>query len=390
MKTKPGQWLRYGVQWGFLVFLLSLAYLHDRYGGGVSGYPSVCSICPFGGAETLYAWYTARGFIQRTSPADLVLLFGFVAITLGLGRTFCGAVCPLGTVQEWMTKGGRALGIRARELPPSIDRPLRYVKYGVFFAIIFFTWKAGELVWRDYDPWVALMHVFEPVELVLEKPIGFAVLAGIVLAGSVFIERAWCRYFCPLGALLSVFHFLAPTKVRRNRESCIDCGLCDRSCPVKLDISDRETVRSPECIQCGRCTDACPVPNTLEMGTKKRLRFSYFRILFATLLVFLAIYGASQVMGYRRTYAPVRGSSRVVDGETARPGDGIMGSAKLDALTEHFGLEAEAILEKAGWPLDVPRDQSLREIITARPELDLSIRNIRDAVNDLLEQRETN
>ncbi|MBC7078148.1 MAG: hypothetical protein H5T92_07580, partial [Synergistales bacterium] len=89
-------------------------------------------------------------------------------------------------------------------------------------------------------------------------------------------------------------------------------------------------------------------------------------------------------------YAPVRGSGRVVDGETTRPGDGIMGSAKLDALTEHFGLEAEAILEKAGWPLDVPRNQSLREIITARPELDLSIRNIRDAVNDLLEQRETN
>jgi polyferredoxin len=389
MKIKMDQGLRYVVQWGFLVFLLSLAYLHDRYGGGVTGFPTVCSICPFGGMETLYAWFSAGTFIRRTSPADLVLLFGFIGITLILGRTFCGAICPLGTVQEWMTKGGRALGIRARELPSSIDRPLRFLKYGVFLAIIFFTWSAGELIWRDYDPWVALMHVFEPLELVLEKPIGLAVLVGIVLIGTIFIERAWCRYFCPLGALLSVFHFLSPLKVRRNQESCIDCGLCDLSCPVKLDISDRETVNSPECIQCGKCTDACPVPKTLEIGTKKGSRFSYLKILVATLLIFLVVYGISRATGHWMTYAPMTQTTRSVESPAPLPGDGIQGSAKLETLAEHFGLDAETILEKAGWPLDVPRDRSLREIMTERPELDLSIRSIRDAVNDLLKQTGT-
>ena len=68
-----------------------------------------------------------------------------------------------------------------------------------------------------------------------------------------------------IGALLGIFTLLSPLKIKRNKETCIDCDLCTKACPSFIKVGEINTVISDECSTCLSCVDACPVKNTLEV-----------------------------------------------------------------------------------------------------------------------------
>ena len=97
-------------------------------------------------------------------------------------------------------------------------------------AILVLTWNAGELLIRSYDPWVAYNHLTS-AELLTENAIGLAVLV-VALIGSLVYDRFFCKYACPMGALLALLSRLGLFRVRRDADTCIDCGACVDTCPV--------------------------------------------------------------------------------------------------------------------------------------------------------------
>ncbi|HDQ93439.1 MAG TPA: 4Fe-4S binding protein, partial [Synergistetes bacterium] len=89
--------LRYVIQFGFLAFMTWLGYRHQVLGGGPEGVPTVDALCPFGGLESLYSILASGTWLRRLAPSAMVLLVVLIAMTLLLGRVFCGWICPLGT-----------------------------------------------------------------------------------------------------------------------------------------------------------------------------------------------------------------------------------------------------------------------------------------------------
>jgi polyferredoxin len=92
-----------------------------------------------------------------------------------------------------------------------------------------------------------------------------------VLLGSLFVERPFCKYACPYGALLGLTNFFRVFGIKRNKETCIDCKACDKACPMNINVSGAGTVRNHQCISCLECTSeaACPVKDTVELGAGK-------------------------------------------------------------------------------------------------------------------------
>lgn len=348
--------LRIFVQFGFLGFMTWLGYRHQLLGGGPAGVPTVDALCPFGGLESLYSILVSGTWLRRLAPSAMVLFFVVIALTLILGRVFCGWICPLGTLGEWTSRLGEKLGIRKRELPVKADRVLRWLKYVVLVAIIAATWKVGTLVWRSYDPWVAWMHLSAGWEEFAESPWAYFSLFVLVIGASLLIERFWCRYLCPLGAFLAPLQKAGLFKVRRSEEDCINCHRCAPSCPVRLDPESKEVENSAECIACGRCVEACPKEKALFFGTSKR-RISVLALGLLSVALYLGGYAAARGMGYWQTYAGTPAKTAETVGEAH-----LYGWMTVENISEALGVSVDDVLAAGSLTADFPRDVPLKNI----------------------------
>ena len=144
-------------------------------GSGSGRWASVDFLCPFGGLETLYSLLAGDGFLRHTAASSVILLVGMLVMAVAYRRSFCGTICPLGTLQGIFGAAGRRLLRRRFTIPRAVDRVARYLKYAVLVFFALWTWQAAELVLRPYDPWVAWAHLTSP-QLLTGYGIGLAVL----------------------------------------------------------------------------------------------------------------------------------------------------------------------------------------------------------------------
>jgi polyferredoxin len=281
-KPKKGQrsfWeiqkLRYLSQIGFAAFVGVVVW--QRWaatlgGGGGGGAPTGEALCPLGGFESLFSVFTTGQFIPHTHLSNLVL-FVSLAITAVVAKGFfCGWICPLGSIQQtvtairrWLGRHIGPLGEATRRMAASsvawivADRWLRYAKYAVLAWIVGGTIVYGEMVFRNVDPWVALVTITAPAT------IGGLVMLGLTVAAAVFIDRPLCRYLCPLGAIVGLLGKLAPIKVQREDQFCTGCGACGRACPLDIPVQTQSRVGAIDCNMCLQCTGACPEKGALEV-----------------------------------------------------------------------------------------------------------------------------
>ena len=259
-------WIRRVVQIFFFALIALIAVNHNlaESGGGIPllSTASLHALCPFGGVVTIYQYATVGTFVQKIHESAFVLMIiGFVLAIL-FGPVFCGWVCPLGTVQEWVSKWGKKLFKRRHNhfVPPRIDNVLRYGRYLVLAWVIYVTATSGKLIFADYDPYFALFN-FWSGEVVWTA----LVILGLTLGLSLFVERPWCKYACPYGAVLGISNLFRVFQIRRVASTCKNDGACSIMCPMNIPVDSVKTVRDHQCISCLECTSEaiCPVANTV-------------------------------------------------------------------------------------------------------------------------------
>lgn len=273
-KRRKTNSIRSWVQLFFFVLIALIAVNHTlaEQGRGILflSSASLHALCPFGGVVTLYQFITTRTFVQKVHQSSLVLMIIGVVLALFAGPVFCGWVCPFGTFQEWIAKIGKKIFKKRYNhfIPTKIDNVLRYLRYLVLIWVVFMTARSMTLVFADVDPYFALFNFWTS-----EVAIGGLIVLGLTILASLFIERPWCKYACPYGAFLGVFNLFRIFSLRRDAETCIDCKLCDKACPMNIEVSKLSVVRNHQCISCMECTSSahCPVPQTVDfvVGGKK-------------------------------------------------------------------------------------------------------------------------
>ncbi len=230
------------------------------------------AICPFGGIETFVTFLTTGTFVPHVHAANVVLGGAVLAVAFFARGAFCGWICPLGFLQDLVAglsaivqrrvpavfRGMRAL--RRKSAPLAVlDRPLRFLKYAVLAWALWGTAAFGVMVFRDVDPWIALLDIGR-------ESVGFGlVVLALTLLGSLFVDRPWCRYACPLGAANGLVARFSPVRLERSGAACVDCNLCTKSCPMGLPVATATVITSVDCIGCLECVEACPRDGALEL-----------------------------------------------------------------------------------------------------------------------------
>ncbi|MBN2853443.1 MAG: 4Fe-4S binding protein [Clostridia bacterium] len=265
--------IRHVIQAIFFIVITLFAVNHSLSEAGKAFLPEISlhAICPFGGVETFYTLVTLGILVKKVKTASIVLMVLVFILTLFLGPVFCGWICPLGSLQEWIGKLGKKLFKKRYNhmMPVKLDKYLRFLRYFVLIAVIYVTARSLTLIFADYDPYYALFNFWTG-----EVAITAIIILVVTILLSLIMERPWCKYLCPYGALLGIFNLFSIFKIHRNETSCISCKKCTKVCPMNITVDNKKKVTDHQCIRCLECTSeyACPVDDTLDLklpGGKK-------------------------------------------------------------------------------------------------------------------------
>ena len=359
MDNKKLRFVRTAVQVLFFGFVLFITLSHGLRGMGIElpweGGANFHAVCPFGAVESLGRLLFQGRFIPKTGGSNLWVLGGVLASTLLFGSFFCGWLCPLGSIQEWIGKIGKKLWPKLynRVSGTKADRILGYLRYGVLIFVLVQTTRMVSLVFRSIDPYYALFH-FWTGDVALTA---FGVLA-MVLVGSLFVHRPWCRWLCPFGAVLGLVQKLSPWKIRKGEDSCTACGLCSRACPMGIDVAKKEAVTDARCNRCGECLSKCRRSGALGFslsGERSGIR-RFARVGVLALAIFL---GTVLVGGLAGGFEQGTVGTRQGKGGIEQA---ISGSMTVEELASGLGLDAGAARDALGLPEDLSMDIKLYDL----------------------------
>ena len=191
------------------------------------------------------------------------LILGFAGIISG--RAICGWLCPIGLVQRGTGKS--AIKMKKYKLfkkfeQSKIDRQLRYIKYFLLIGLVIVSPILIEFMFTDICPIGILTGTIPTMILSPDKYVPSSYFYPAMFIFGLFIlliftiRRGWCRYFCPIGAILAPFNKISMLYVDVDKSQCIHCNACSKACPMGIDVPNMH--RDPECILCGKCISVCP------------------------------------------------------------------------------------------------------------------------------------
>lgn len=340
--------IRRVIQFVMFLLVLSISVGHYLDESGVDipliSSASLHAVCPVGGVVSIYEYFVSGRYVKKVHESSFVLMYIVFALTFILGPVFCGWICPMGTFQEWISKLGRKItGKRFNNvIPYSVDKYLRFIRYITFVLVLVKTAQSAQLLFTEIDPYYALFNIWTD-----EVAIGGYISLIFVTLLSLFVERPFCKYFCPYGALLGLFNRIKLFKIERKTQSCISCMNCDKVCPMNIPLSDITISKDHQCISCMECTSggACPKSDTMVLSFKKRVLTSKTVGIITVLFFLVGISGAMALDLWKTesSKVPMRYLSGEFEGEY-NPGD-IRGSYSLGDINRSFNVPVEDLVK---------------------------------------------
>ena len=205
-------------------------------------------------------------------------------------KTWCGWACPLGLMQDLLTKLREALDIDVSRFEWITRYRFSSVKYILLVLLIlipigmsnsFFGSPRlpGDLAvpFCQICPGKPLLPLFNGdfsnIKIDFSNSITIVMtvlsmgIAGLFLAGSFLKRRFMCAY-CPMAALLALFDKFGLFSLKKQGSKCTRCGNCLRACPMDIveiaQEKDKVNMVTPDCILCMRCIEVCPENDALR------------------------------------------------------------------------------------------------------------------------------
>jgi len=265
--------------------------------------------CPYNPASGGTCYLIAIQHQFHTTWANLASYSG-VAILKGLGlflvfflflnKAWCGFVCPLGTIQDWITGLRRKMGFRFARYEDNNFKRLKLIKYILLVLLIGISLSMSNSIFglphASHDmaspfcqvcPGRTVLPLFagDTSQLVIDfsSPTTLVMSAlGMIVTGlffvGAFVKKRFFCLFCPMSALQFIFSKFAFLRLTKDGEKCTTCGNCSRVCDVGIrEIADdviSKNIVTDDCMMCFKCVGACPEKDCLKVTFTKIPLFS--------------------------------------------------------------------------------------------------------------------
>lgn len=219
-------------------------------------------------------WLFGGRFYLLFSSIAAMFILGVIVIAIFVGPVFCGWLCPVGALSEGLSRGIPLKNeYRLKIKDPKVTSGMRY---GALLGFIVVAALVGYKVAADSLSSVCCRYCSSSVmQNMVSGVFGdpgameywhtgaiIVLVAWLIIGGIFFVGgRAWCLFFCPLGAISGLAHKggarLGMWKVDQDRSRCQNCASCQVTCPMEA-IGEEGEVSRTLCISCLECTKSCP------------------------------------------------------------------------------------------------------------------------------------
>ena len=179
----------------------------------------------------------------------LIGIFTLLSLIIWGRALFCGWLCPFGALQELLSIFSKKIGIKQLFLSTKIDKNFRYIKYFLLVIIII-----GTILEFNITSYIYNIEPFKTaITLRFMAPVNLVLWALFLLAINLLVERAYCRYLCPLGGGLALLGQIRLTNFLKRRKECGNpCKACNKVCPTGAILNSGK-INMSECLGCLDC-----------------------------------------------------------------------------------------------------------------------------------------
>ena len=208
-------------------------------------------------------WWLGICFVQT-----FVLIPGMIYFW-GKGA-YCGWICSCGALAE-------TLGDQHRDKMPHGDgwNKLNLAGQAIMgLAFVLLLLRIGGWIWPG--GWAEAAYQAGMNGTWFGWKLNYSWMVDVVLAGMIgygvyfwLSGRFWCRFFCPLAALMHIYARFSRFRILADKKKCISCNVCTSVCHQGIDVmhfaQQGKPMEDPECVRCSACVQSCPT-GVLEFG----------------------------------------------------------------------------------------------------------------------------
>ncbi|HET6273795.1 MAG TPA: 4Fe-4S dicluster domain-containing protein, partial [Bacteroidota bacterium] len=187
------------------------------------------------------------------------VLIPWIVVKWGKGA-YCGWICSCGAMAE-------TLGDEYRKTALHGPIPKKWENLGQTVLLVIFVITAAKLltVFLGMEvPFFNLKSFTAQAEKVYSVVVD-VIFAGILGLGVYFFfsGRVWCRFACPLAALMHIYARFTRYRIFADKKKCISCNICTTVCHMGIDVMSFANKGIPmndvECVRCSACVVNCPM-----------------------------------------------------------------------------------------------------------------------------------
>lgn len=290
----------------------------------------------FGTLKKIFKMIFNGQVVLNSFITDFLAIMPVIILTVIMGRFFCGWLCAFGSMNDFLFLLGKKVFKHKIRVNKKVNRTLKYLKYIILIGIIFIIWIFEYTGLDSLDIWSDFARLNHLSSIIKETPLSALILI-LVMFGAVFIERFFCRYLCPLGAILAILSRIKLFRMKRKSEFCNKCKFCTSNCPMGIEVGNMAEIKTGECISCLRCKYNCGGKKLNLVVLSKKIRCIAYIII--GILIFSSLYlGGTLLDKYVVRESNITSGNLVIDSsqETGDMDDKEMADLSNDMINKNY------------------------------------------------------
>lgn len=192
---------------------------------------------------------------------NVAVVAALLLLTLIFGRIYCSVICPLGVMQDIISRAQRRLhkARTGKTRKYAYSKEVRAVRYGVWVLFCVALAAGLQVIVALVAPYSAYGRIVRSIispsgwQVPAVAAVTFVITAVLAWTGG----RTWCNTICPVGTTLSFFSRFAMFRPMIDTDRCVKCHACERACKASCIDVDGGKIDYSRCVDCFDCLDSC-------------------------------------------------------------------------------------------------------------------------------------